>query len=300
MTSLRPIVVTASSGGTLRRSGVRWAAAVILTACGDGTGPRRVEPPPFIFVAGEENAAELVRWEEGVTTPLTSNAFADTDPHVAAERIVFTSNRDAGTEIYFATLDLTAPRRLTTTAAAVEDVEPALDPSGTQVAFVSTRSGVPRLWVTDTVGATPSAIATGSDPAVPERAPAWSPDGTRLAFTSSRAGESQVYVLPLAGGEVQRLTNEAAGAFEPAWNGNTEIVYVAGGVSRIKAVTVSSGLVRFLSPGGIAMDQPSCARGVCVGTVRSATDSWIGLVTRPGSTPLIAEMPSQSNGTAIP
>ena len=284
----------------MRRSGAWGIAATLLMACGDGTAPRRVEPPPFIFVAGALNAAELVKWEDGTTTPLTSNAFLDTDPHVAADRIVFSSNRDAGTEIYFATLDLASPRRLTTTPASQEDVEPALDPSGTQVAFVSTRSGVPRLWLTDTLGAAPSAIATGSAAGVPERAPAWSPDGSRLAFTSSREGESQVYVLPLDGGEVQRLTNEASGAFEPAWNGNTEVVYTAGGASRIKAVTVSSGAVRFVSPAGAAMDQPTCGRGVCIGTVRTAAESWIGLVTRPGSTPLIGAMPVQSNAAAIP
>lgn len=277
-----------------------WLALPLAAACSNGIEPRRIEPPPFIFVSGTENAAELVRWEAGATTPLTTNSFADIDPHVAADRIVFTSNRDAGNEIYFATLDLSSPRRLTTTAASVEDVEPALDRSGTQVAFVSTRSGVPRLWLTDTVGATPSAIATGSDAVVPERAPAWSPDGTRLAFTSSREGQSQVYVLNLEGGEVQRLTNEAAGAFEPAWNGTTEIVYTAGGGSRIKAVTVSSGLVRFLSPSGVAMDQPTCARGVCVATVRDGSQSWIALVARPGSTPLIANIPAQSDPAAIP
>ena len=285
----------------MRRSSMWGVAATLLMACGDGTGPRHVQPPPFIFVAGELDAAELVKWENGATTPLTNNAFSDTDPHVAAERIVFASNRDAGTEIYFATLDLFEPRRLTTTAASVSDGEPALDPSGTQVAFVSTRSGAPRLWLTDTLGAAPSAIATGSAASVPERAPAWSPDGTRLAFTSSREGQSQVYVLPLDGGEVRRLTNEASGAFEPAWNGNLEIVYTAGGASRIKAVTVNDGLVRFLSPSGIAMDQPSCARGVCVATVRSAGGgSWIGLVTRPGSTPLLSSFFSQSSAAAIP
>ena len=284
----------------MRRSSARLMFAVMLAACGDGTGPRRIDPPPFIFVAGEGDAAELVKWENGITTPLTANGFADLDPHVAANRVVFTSNRDAGTEIYFATLDLAAPRRLTATAAAVSDVEPAIDPSGTQVAFVSTRSGVPRLWVTDTVGGTPSPIATGSDAGVPERGPAWSPDGTRLAFTSSRDGESQVFVLPLSGGDAERVTNEASGAFEPVWNGNSEIVFTAGGASRIKAVTVSSGLVRFLSPAGVTLDQPSCGRAVCVAVVRTPNESVIAVATRPQGAVLISGVQRQSQPAAIP
>ena len=284
----------------MRRSGARAIFAALLSACGDGTGPRRIDPPPFIFVAGEADAAELVKWENGITTPLTANGFADTEPHVAANRVVFTSNRDTGSEIYFATLDLAAPRRLTTTAAAVSDVEPAIDPSGTQVAFVSTRSGVPRLWVTDTLGGTPSPIATGSDAGIPERGPAWSPDGTRLAFTSSRDGESQVFILPLTGGSAQRLTNEASGAFEPAWNGNNEIVFTAGGASRIKAVTVSSGLMRFLSPAGITLDQASCGRGVCIAVVRTPNESLIAVANRPQGVVLISGIQRQSQPAAIP
>lgn len=283
----------------MRRSS--WlSAAALFAACADGTGPGRNDPPPFIFVAGQENGAELVKWEDGATTPLTSNTFVDIDPHVAAGRIVFTSNRDGGLEVYFATLELSSPRRLTTTAASISDVEPALDPSGTQVAFVSTRSGVPRLWITDTVGATPSAIATGSASSVPERAPAWSPDGTRLAFTSSRDGESQVYVLPLAGGEVERVSNDAGGAYEPVWNGNTEIVYTAGGASRIKAVTVSSLLVRFLSPPHVAMDQAACGRGLCLGVLHSSAGSSIALIAGRDATPIVEGLSTQSHPAVIP
>ena len=91
------------------------------------------------------------------------------------------------------------PARLTT---APSDTAPAWSPDGTQVAFVSARSGNWELYLID--------IATGqeerltSDPAV-DLAPVWSPDGRQIAFLSNRERAWAVYVLEVRSGKVNKI-----------------------------------------------------------------------------------------------
>ena len=62
---------------------------------------------------------------------------------LAAGKIVFTSYRDGDAEIYLAANDGSNATRLTSSASL--DEQPALSPDGSRIAFVSARSGTPRL-----------------------------------------------------------------------------------------------------------------------------------------------------------
>ena len=245
------------------------AVAVVAGAC-DETGPLDVRLPAVVFVSGEQQDAELFLWSGDTLTRLTSNAFADGDPHVAAGRLVFTSDRDGNPEVYFADVRANAPRRLTTHAAT--DGEPALHPAGNRIAFVSMRSGTPRLWMMDTLGGLLTAIGTGSETFYPERAPSWSPRGDRLAFTSARTGTSQVYVVDATGGAAVQVTSEAGGAFDPSWSATgTHIVYATGaGTPRLRTVPATAGeAADYLVLPDTALGEPSCGARYCV-AVRGA------------------------------
>ena len=258
-----------------------------LLACRDAADPAPLVQPSFLFVLDSGPGSEIARWDSGTVTPLTSNDAADIQPHVSGKLVVFTSYRDGGPEVYIASLDLVAPRRLTTTAPGVFDEEPALDPSRTQVAFVSTRSGVPRLWLMDTAGVIAGAIATGSATSVPERGPAWSPDGTRLAFSSNRSGASQIHVMDLATGAVAQVTQETIGAYDPEWMGSGDrIVYVAsGGSPSVRVVSASGGPSTPLA-GGTSGAQPSCRAGVCIAVRNPESDPDIALFVGDSAIPL--------------
>jgi TolB protein len=82
------------------------------------------------------------------------------------------------------------------------DTAPIWSPDGSQVAFVSARSGNLEIYAVD--------IATGAerrltDSAAADVAPTWSPDGRRLAFLSNRERAWAVYLLDLRSGQVQKL-----------------------------------------------------------------------------------------------
>jgi TolB protein len=101
------------------------------------------------------------------------------------------------------------PARLTTDPS---DTAPAWSPDGTQVAFVSARSGNWELYLID--------IATGqeqrltSDPAV-DLAPVWSPDGRQIAFLSNRERAWAVYVLEVKSGGVNKVITTGDAYPEP-------------------------------------------------------------------------------------
>jgi TolB protein len=93
---------------------------------------------------------------------------------------------------------------------------PAVAPDGRRVAFVSTASGVERIYVLALDGSDLRAVTDG--PGV-DRYPSWSPDGHWLAFHSNRDARAnfEIYLVPAAGGAARRLTTDAAFDDEPAW-----------------------------------------------------------------------------------
>lgn len=243
-----------------------------MGAC-DETGPLDAELPAFVFVSGEQQDAELYLWSADTITRLTSNAVADGEPHVARDRLVFTSERDGNPEIYIADVRATSPRRLTDDPAT--DGEGALDPTEDRIVFVSMRSGTPRLWTMDTLGGSLAAFPTGSPTFIPERAPVWSPSGDRIAFTSARTGTSQVFVVDANGGVATQVTSEAGGAFDPAWSATgAQIIYAtAAGTPRLRAVAVTGGDASdYAVAADTSLGEPSCSVHFCI-AVRGAYGS---------------------------
>src|SRR5262245_37980713 len=71
-----------------------------------------------------------------------------------------------------------------------DDMSPAWSPDGQMIAFSSTRSGNPDIWVIPANGG--EARQLTSHPA-PDFEPTWSPDGTQIAFSSTRSGNFDIW-----------------------------------------------------------------------------------------------------------
>ena len=242
-------------------------ASAVLGGCSDSTAPKPLTAPPFVFVSNADGGRAIFRFDGGTITRLSGAAHDDREPHSAHGRIVFTSRRDGDEEIYIAGLDLSSQQRLTLSAGA--DTRPALNPSGTTVAFVSARGGVDRVWLMDADGANPRALSTGSASIVPEGHPAWSPTGDRIAFTSVRSNTSQVFVVPAAGGQAVQLSHESSGAFNPVWSADGRAVHymaVAGG-PRLVTVQVSSGAAQSFAEDERGLNELACGAAACIATV---------------------------------
>jgi eukaryotic-like serine/threonine-protein kinase len=106
------------------------------------------------------------------------------------------------------TLDPSAIRTRQLTGGAGWQKDPALSPDGSLVAYCSSESGNPDIWIMGTHGG--SALRLTDDSA-PDEHPAWFPDGSHLAFTSGRHGQTAVWKVPLLGGAPVLLVPEAEG-----------------------------------------------------------------------------------------
>lgn len=101
------------------------------------------------------------------------------------------------------------------------DMSAQFAPNDERIAFISTRSGQPAVWLHD-----PSSDATRLI-AKPDRGfvvrPRWSPDGTRVTFTARQGVEAVVYVVEVRSGQLQRInppgTSGRYGNFTPDGTG---------------------------------------------------------------------------------
>src|SRR5215218_7274902 len=98
---------------------------------------------------------------------------------------------------------------------------PALSPSGDRVAYVTDRSGVPRLEVADVQGADLPAVLSG--PTEEVVSVAWSPDGAWLAYLVSPGGSicAELHVVRPDGSDHRVVAGEdpRATVFAGGWTG---------------------------------------------------------------------------------
>ena len=133
---------------------------------------------------------------------------------------------------------------------------PALSPGGDLVAYVTDRSGIPRLEVSAIDQRTPPAVLSGPDEEVVSVA--WSPDGAWLAYLVSPGGSicAELHVVRPDGSDRRRIAGEdpRATVFAGGWTGPGHYVCsIASGDgpdADIVLVTAETGEQRTLARGG--------------------------------------------------
>lgn len=94
------------------------------------------------------------------------------------------------------------------------NIQPALSPDRTRIAFSSNREGSYDLYLMDADGSSLRRLTTDSGA---EGEPAWTPDGSRLVYTATpQGGKPQLFVLRPDGRPAQALTDEPGGNHSPA------------------------------------------------------------------------------------
>ncbi len=94
------------------------------------------------------------------------------------------------------------------------NIQPALSPDRTRIAFSSNRSGSYDLYLMDADGGSPRRLTT--DPGI-EGEPVWTPDGARIVFTATPAeGQPQIWSLRPDGKPAQVLTAGPGANHSPA------------------------------------------------------------------------------------
>ncbi len=102
---------------------------------------------------------------------------------------------------------------------------PAWSSDGTKLAFASSRSGDPEIYVVD--APTGGNIHRLTNSHGPDISPVWNPKtNAQIAFVSGRTGFAQLYVMDADGSNVQRMTTEGY-AVSPSWSPNGQFLAFA-------------------------------------------------------------------------
>lgn len=142
----------------------------------------------------------------------------------------------------------------------VESQEPLMSPTwspdGTQVAYLSFETNLPRIYIQE--------IATGQRRQITDfpginSSPVWSPDGTKLAMVLSKDGSPDVYVMDLMTNQLTRLTDHPRAETEPSWTADSRSVVFTSdrtGQPQIYQVGITGGF-----PERLTFDCFYCAKG---------------------------------------
>ncbi|MFQ5407509.1 MAG: hypothetical protein ACE5FI_03695, partial [Anaerolineales bacterium] len=143
---------------------------------------------------------------------------------VSSSSIVWSADAGDGAEIVSVMLadalaDPTANRSNLSDNAAI-DLQPALSPDGSQIAFVSDRDnevGAFQLYVMNVDGADVRALTEGESD---NFEPSWSPTGDEIVFASDRNGNFDIFVVAVDGSSLEQVTLDPADDRQPAFSPN--------------------------------------------------------------------------------
>lgn len=143
------------------------------------------------------------------TTPWGKKASADV---FVVGDLLLSSNRAGAYGIY----QMRAPgptNLLPVLVDSVTNIQAALSPDRTRVAFSSSRNGSFDIYVMDADGKSLRRLTSSPGN---EGEPAWTPDGTRIVYTSTTGTTAQIAIMSADGGENRQLTIASGGNHSPS------------------------------------------------------------------------------------
>ncbi len=206
----------AASQDMARTVAHRFADEIILRL---GGGINGIAETKIFFVSSRSGSKEI--WEmdydgqnEHAITHLGSISLS---PRVSPDnsRLAFASLGNAGWAVRMFSLELGRVVSFPAGTADGSNQSPAWSGDGTKIAFSSSRSGDPEIWIADASGANLHRITTFRGPDV---SPTWNPrTNAQLAWVSGRTGLPQIYTMDQDGANIQRMT-DGGYAVSPSWS----------------------------------------------------------------------------------
>jgi len=134
-------------------------------------------------------------------------------------RVAFTTFSKGGVDIGMYSLELN--RMVTFPRFGGTNSSPAWSADGTKIAFSSSRTSDPEIYIADANGSNLKRVTAFHGPDV---SPTWNPKtGAQVAWVSGRTGLPQIYIMDTDGTNVQRITDQGY-AVSPSWSPNGQFL----------------------------------------------------------------------------
>jgi Tol biopolymer transport system component/DNA-binding winged helix-turn-helix (wHTH) protein len=168
----------------------------------------------------------------------------------------------------------TPPLRLAPSDLAQQN--PRYSPDGTKIAFESTRSGSPEIWVCDADGSHLVQLTSFGGPLT--GTPSWSPDGKRIVFDSRASGRPELYMIDAQGGGPKLFPTNPEGGSVPYWSHDGRWIYFSSdlnGASQLYKVRADGGKPVSLGSGsGLISKESFDGKRLYYERIAEGTELW--------------------------
>jgi TolB protein len=212
----------AASEDMARTVAHRFADEIILRL---GGGINGIAETKIYFVSSRTGSKEIwsMDYDGQNQHPVTHLGSISLSPRISPDnsRIAFASLGREGWSIRMFSLELGRLVSFPAGTAGGANQSPAWSSDGSKIAFSSSRSGDPEIWISDASGGSPRKVTAFRGPDV---APTWNPrTNSQLAWVSGRTGLPQIYTMDQDGSNVERLTDSGY-AISPSWAPNGQLL----------------------------------------------------------------------------
>jgi TolB protein len=212
-----------ASDDSARQIAHRFADEIIFRLSGGSQG---IAESKIYYV--KINGGDKEIWEmdyDGANQhALTHLGTVSLSPRISPDssRLAFASLGHDGFQIRMFSLVLN--RMVNFSGAGGTNITPAWSPNGKDIAYSSSRSGDPEIWISDANGALARRITSFRGPDV---SPVFNPrTGSQIAWISGRTGLPQLYIMDTDGSAIQRMT-DGGYATSVSWSPNGQFLAFA-------------------------------------------------------------------------
>jgi TolB protein len=193
-----------------------------------GGGINGIAETKIYFISSRTGSKELwvMDYDGQNQHAITHLGTISLSPRISPDnsRIAFASLGKLGWSIRVYSLELGRLVSFPAGTVGGSNTSPAWSSDGAKIAFSSSRSGDPEIWISDAAGGGAHKITSFRGPDV---APTWNPrTNAQLAWVSGRTGLPQIYTMDQDGASVERLT-DGGYAVSPSWAPNGQFLTFA-------------------------------------------------------------------------